>query len=147
MIGICQSVITKQTTWAFPFLHNKKRTYQPKSANGKKAEEGSPKIIFAVTYRYINPLCKRAFSQPSLSWYRISSANKTVRFHQQQRGIHCHIIISLRETLKFFLPSICHYILPYLVSFLLPTFTITVFIEHGSYLCTTVQSHPTHHFG
>lgn len=65
MIGICQNII-KQTTGFFLFSDNKKRTYQPKSAM-VKAEEGSPKSS-SLLYRYINPLCKRAFSQPSLSY-------------------------------------------------------------------------------
>ena len=146
MIGICQNII-KQTTGFFLFSDNKKRTYQPKSANGKSRGR-KPEIIFAVLPVHQSLMQKSFFhSLHCLMVSDIVCCNKTVRFHQQQRGIHCHIIISLRETLKFFLPSICHYILPYLVSFLLPTFTITVFIEHGSYLCTTVQSHPTHHFG
>ena len=65
MIGICQNII-KQTTGFFLFSDNKKRTYQPKSANGKSRGR-KPEIIFAVIPASI-PYAKELFSQPSLSY-------------------------------------------------------------------------------
>ena len=66
MIGICQNII-KQTTGFFLFSDNKKRTYQPKSANGKSRRR-KPEIIFAVIPVHQSLMQKELFSQPSLSY-------------------------------------------------------------------------------
>lgn len=65
MIGICQNIIKQQRASSFSPITKSARISQ--KVQMVKAEEGSPKSS-SLLYRYINPLCKRAFSQPSLSY-------------------------------------------------------------------------------
>ena len=72
MIGICQNIIKQTTASSFSPITKSARISQ--KVQMVKAEEGSPKSS-SLLYRYINPLCKRAFFTAfTVLWYRISSA-------------------------------------------------------------------------
>ena len=77
---------------------------------------------------------------------RVRRLDETVGFHEQQRRVQRQVVVGLRETSDFLLPSVFHHVVADVVGLPPPAAAVLVFAEQVGDLRAPVQRHPAHHF-